>query len=183
MSENLVIGITYTLTDPKTSEKLDSNVGGAPLEFISGKNQIIPGLEKEVVGMAIDESKDVLVKPEEAYGEHNPEATQTLPIEQFTGIELKEGMTLYGQGEQNETVQVIVKSFDEKEVVIDFNHPLAGKELMFSVQVVSSREATAEEVMTGNVGGQADSCCGGGGHHHDDEGHCGTNGGAGCGCH
>jgi FKBP-type peptidyl-prolyl cis-trans isomerase SlyD len=82
-------------------------------------------------------------------------------------------MTLYGQGENGETVQVTVTSFDDKEVKVDFNHPLAGKDLMFSVTVISAREATAEEIASGQVGG---------GHTHGD-GSCGSHGeGEGCGC-
>ncbi len=92
-----------------------------------------------------------MVKAEDAYGEYNSEAIQTLPKEQFEGIDLQEGMTLYGQGENGETVQVTVKSFDDENVKVDFNHPLAGKDLMFSVKVLSAREATPEEIATGVV--------------------------------
>ena len=170
-NENSVVGIEYEVKDAQTGETVDSNKGQAPLEFITGKGHIIPGLEKALVGMSEGESADVLVKAAEAYGEVNPEAVQTLPHEQFEGIDLKEGMTLYGQGENGETVQVTVKSFNDNEVTIDFNHPLAGKDLMFTVNVVSSREATPEEAATGQVGG------GHGG------GHGGGSCGSGCGCH
>ena len=158
-----VIGIEYNLKDANTGEQLDSNVGGAPLEFISGKGQIIPGLESKLVEMSANDSADVMVEPAEAYGEFSEEAIQVLPKEQFAGIELTEGMTLYGTGEQGETVQVNVKSFTETEVTIDYNHPMAGKTLMFSVTVLSLRDATEEEIQTGVVGGMAamgDGCCG-----------------------
>ncbi len=197
--ENKVIGIEYTLTDAQTGEQLDSNAGQAPLEFVSGKGQIIPGLENKLMQMSENEKADVMVYPKDGYGEYNEEALQTLPIEQFAGIELKEGMSLYGTGEQGETVQVAVKSFDDKEVTIDYNHPMAGKTLMFSVAVISSRAATEEEAQTGVVGGLAamgGGCCGGGGcgtghdhgHSHDHGGgSCGTESAGhshgGCGCH
>ncbi len=160
-----VIGIEYNLKDANSGEQLDSNVGGAPLEFISGKGQIIPGLESKLVEMNENESADVLVEPSEGYGEFSEEAVQTLPKEQFAGIELTEGMTLYGTGEQGETVQVAVKSFTDEEVVIDYNHPMAGKTLMFSVTILSLRDATEEELQTGVVGGMAamgseGGCCG-----------------------
>lgn len=167
-NENCVVGIEYELKEAGTTQVVDSNKGGAPLEFIIGKGQIIPGLEKALVGMAKGESGDIMVKAADAYGEVNPEAVQTLPIDQFAGVDLVEGMTLYGQGEDGQTVQVIVKSFDENEVNVDFNHPMAGKDLMFSITVLSAREATADEISSGQVGGPATS---GGG--------CGT----GCGCH
>jgi len=158
-----VIGIEYSLKDANSGEQLDTNVGGAPLEFISGKGQIIPGLESKLVEMNINEEADVLVDPQDAYGEINAEAIQTLPKEQFAGIEMTEGMSLYGTGEQGETVQVTVKSFNDEEVVIDYNHPMAGRTLMFSVAILSLRDATAEEIETGVVGGMAamgGGCCG-----------------------
>ncbi len=152
-SKDCVVGIEYEVKEAGTTQVVDSNKGGQPLEFIMGIGQIIPGLEKALVGMRKDESGDILVKANEAYGEYNSEALQTLPIEQFEGVELKEGMTLYGQGENGETVQVTVKSFDDKSVVVDFNHPLAGKDLMFSLVVLSAREATQDEISSGQVGG------------------------------
>jgi len=164
MSNN-VIAMEYTLVDANSKEQLDTNVGGNPLEFISGMGQIIPGLEKEIESLASGEKADVMVQPAEAYGEYNEEAVQTLPKEQFAGIELTQGMTLYGTGEDQQTVQVMVKSFSDDEVTIDYNHPLAGKTLMFSVSILDVRAATEEEIQTGVVGGMAamgGGCCGGG---------------------
>jgi FKBP-type peptidyl-prolyl cis-trans isomerase SlyD len=160
-----VIGIEYSLKDANSGEQLDTNVGGKPLEFISGKGQIIPGLESRLIEMNLNEEADVLVEPADAYGELNEEAMQTLPKDQFAGIELAEGMTLYGTGEQGETVQVTVKSFTDEEVTIDYNHPMAGRTLMFSVAILSLRDATAEEIEAGVVGGMAamgGGCCGSG---------------------
>ncbi len=169
-NENCVVGIEYEVKEAGTTEVVDSNKGAEPLEFIVGLGQVIPGLEKALVGMNEGESGDIMVSSADAYGDVNPEAVQTLPKDQFEGVDLIEGMTLYGQGEQGETVQVIVKSFDDKEVHVDFNHPLAGKDLMFSVTVLSAREATAEEIANAMVGGapakaEGESC------------------GTGCGCH
>jgi FKBP-type peptidyl-prolyl cis-trans isomerase SlyD len=163
MSHN-VISIEYTLKDAGTNEQLDSNVGGNPLDFISGMGQIIPGLEKEIESLQAGEKADVMVPPAEAYGEYNEEAVQVLPKEQFAGIDLVEGMSLYGTGEDQQTVQVMVKSFTDDEVTIDYNHPLAGKSLMFSVGILDVRAATDEEIQTGVVGGMAamGGCCGGG---------------------
>ncbi len=157
-NENCVVGIEYEVKESGTTEVVDSNKGGQPLEFIMGIGQIIPGLEKALVGMSKDESGDILVPAQDAYGEYNNEAIQTLPIEQFEGVELKEGLTLYGQGENGETVQVTVKSFNDKDVIVDFNHPLAGKDLMFSVKVLSAREATEDEISSGQVGGGEEHC-------------------------
>ena len=152
---NKVISIEYTLNDANTKEKLDTNVGAAPLEFITGQGQIIPGLEKEIENSAKGDTADVLVNPAEAYGEYNDEAVQTLPKEQFAGVDLVEGMTLYGTGENGETVQVLVKSIAGDDVTIDYNHPMAGKTLMFSVSILDVRAATDEEIQMGIVGGAA----------------------------
>ncbi len=156
--ENCVVAIEYEVKEAGTTEIVDSNKGSSPLEFITGKGQVIPGLENALVGMNKDENGDILVKSSEAYGDVNPEALQELPVDQFEGIELAEGLVLYGQGEQGETVQVVVQSFNETTVNVDFNHPLAGKDLMFSVTVVGVRDATEDEIATGQVGGE-DGCC------------------------
>ena len=166
-AQNSVVGIEYEVKEAGTDAVVDTNKGGQPLEFIMGKGQIIPGLENALVGMAEGESGDIMVSAADAYGDVNPEAMQTLPKEQFEGVDLVEGMTLYGQGEDGQTVQVTVKSFDDKEVNVDFNHPLAGKDLMFSVTVLSERAATEDEISSGVVGGAAE----------------GESCGTGCGCH
>jgi len=182
---NKVISIEYALNDAETKVQLDTNIGGAPLEFITDMGQIIPGLEKELVNLNSGDKTDVLVQPADAYGEYNAEALQVLPKEQFAGIELVEGMSLYGTGENGETVQVAVKSIAGDDVTIDYNHPMAGKTLMFSVSILDVRAATEEEIQTGVVGGMAAAgggCCGGGScgtddsaahsHDHGSEGGC-----------
>jgi FKBP-type peptidyl-prolyl cis-trans isomerase SlyD len=167
---NQIVSIEYEVRDG--DKVVDSNVGGAPLVFMFGKGQIIPGLENGIKDMSIGEKADVLVKPEDAYGVYNDEAQQEVPIDQFAGIDLEVGMTLYGQGEDGGTVQVTVKEIGSENVIIDFNHPLAGKDLMFSVTINNVRDASAEEAMTGIPAENKQ----------EDDGCCGT-GGNGCGCH
>ena len=171
IEQNQIVSIEYEVRDG--DKVVDSNMGGTPLVFMFGKGQIIPGLENGIKDMSVGDKADILVKPADAYGEYNPEATQVVPKEQFAGIELEKGMTLYGQGEDGSTVQVIVKEIGENDVTIDFNHPLAGKELMFTVAINNIREATAEEAMTGVPEENKPA----------DDGCCGTGGGSGCGCH
>ena len=144
---NQIVSLEYEVRDGDTV--VDSNVGGTPLIFMFGKGQIIPGLENGIVNMAPGEKSDILVQPNDAYGELDESATQEVPKDQFAGIDLELGMTLYGQGEDGGTVQVIVKEIGEETIVIDFNHPLAGKALMFTVTVNAVRDASAEEAMTG----------------------------------
>lgn len=193
--ENQVVSIRYELKDVDSGEILDSNLHAAPLSFIVGKGHIIPGLEEQLKGLGEGDKKEIKVAAKDAYGEYDESAVQTLPKEQFAGLELSVGMTLYGQGEHGQTVQVIVKHFDDENVDIDFNHPLAGKELLFDVEVTEVRDATADEILSGYVGGMGSSggCgCGSGGSCHttyddDDDGCCGgehhANGGGCCGSH
>ncbi|MBD3801259.1 MAG: peptidylprolyl isomerase [Campylobacterales bacterium] len=167
---NQVVSIQYEVqADGKV---VDSNIGGQPLVFMFGKGQIIPGLEAGIKEMAVGEKGDVLVKASDAYGDYNPEATQDVPKEQFAGIDLQEGMTLYGQGEDGGTVQVVVKEIKDESVIVDFNHPMAGKDLMFSVTINEVRDATADEIASGVPA-----------ENKVDHGCCGSGGGHRCGCH
>ena len=168
ITENQIVSIEYEVRSD--NEVVDSNVGGELLTFMIGKQQIIPGLEEHLCGMEMGEKGDVLVPAAKAYGDYNDEALQEVPKEQFAGIELTEGMSLYGQSEDGGTVQVTVKEIKEDNVMIDYNHPLAGKDLMFSVTVATVRDATADEAMTGVPAENAQPESGGS---------CGT----GCGCH
>lgn len=148
---NTVVAFAYELKDAQSKEIIDSSAPGYPLEFITGKGHIIPGLESEILKMNVGDSATVVVGAEEAYGVYNEEALKTYPAEQFAGIELAVGLALYGQAEDGSTVQVTVKAFNDAEVTIDYNHPLAGKALEFAVTIESAREASAEEAMTGRV--------------------------------
>lgn len=174
-----MVSIQYSVKNKDTQEVIDQNIDGEPLEFLVGSSQIIAGLEKALEGMSVGEEKEVVVIPEEAYGEYRVDYLQEVPREQFEGIELKEGMTLFGHGEDGRSVQVTVKSFNDESVMIDYNHPLAGQTLVFDVKVLDIRDATEEDFMASSGG-----CCGGHhgeGHHHGEGGCCGG-GGGGCGC-
>jgi FKBP-type peptidyl-prolyl cis-trans isomerase SlyD len=160
IKENEVVSIEYKVIDTLTNEEVDSNIGQPALEFITGKGMIISGLENKLMELNKSDKSDIIVAPVDAYGEYNEDAVQTLPKEQFAGVELSEGMILYGTGEDGQTVQVVVKSFSDDEVTIDYNHPLAGKTLMFSVEVLDIREATEEELASGVIGGHGGCGCG-----------------------
>jgi len=167
IKENEVVSIEYKVIDTNTNEEVDSNIGQPALEFITGKGMIISGLETKLMELNKSDKADIVVNPADGYGEYNEDAVQTLPKEQFAGVELAEGMVLYGTGDDGQTVQVIVKSFTQEEVSIDYNHPLAGKTLMFSVEILDIREATQEELASGVIGGHGGCGCGDG--HCDDE--------------
>jgi FKBP-type peptidyl-prolyl cis-trans isomerase 2 len=129
------VKVNYTLTvDGKV---VDSSKGRQPLEFKAGTHQMIPGFEKEVIGMKVGEKKSFKVKPEDGYGPVNPKAYREVPKKQLpAGVTPKAGMTLFAQGQNGQQIPVKIKEVKKDVVVIDFNHPLAGKTLNFDVEVV-----------------------------------------------
>ncbi|GMB91203.1 FKBP-type peptidyl-prolyl cis-trans isomerase [Helicobacter ailurogastricus] len=158
--QNQVAIIEYEVRDHATQEVLDSNIGQKPLEFLMGAGQVIVGLEKAVQQAQVGQTLNIIIPPQDAYGEYRTDYLQEVPRDQFEGIELKKGMTLFGQGENQESVQVSVKDFSECMVMIDYNHPLAGKELSFQFTLLGLREASEQEVLKGQA--HAKKCCGGG---------------------
>ena len=153
MANNRVIKMHYELKDGKTGEILESNLNSDPIAFLSGKDQIIQKLEDEILNLQAGESKTVRISPGDGVGEYREDAVQILPKEQFAGIDLVVGMELFGQAEDGATTRVSVKAIGEQDVTIDFNHPFAGKELEFNIKIVENREATADEILTGQPEG------------------------------
>ena len=135
INNNQIVSMQYEVK--VEGNVVDSNVGKEPLEFAFGMGNIIPGLESRIADMSEGEEANVTVPAAEAYGEYNEESMQKLPKEQFEGIELSAGLPLQGQGPDGNPIQVVVKEVLDNEVVIDFNHPLAGKDLDFSINILS----------------------------------------------
>ncbi|WP_172296419.1 peptidylprolyl isomerase [Pseudoruegeria sp. HB172150] len=125
---------TGTLDD---GTQFDSSAGNDPLEFTVGSGQIIPGLDKEVSGMAVGDKKTVTIEAEEAYGAHDPSRIQTVPREQIPPhIPTDPGTQLQMQTPQGQAIPVTVTAADDQGVTLDANHPLAGKALTFDVELV-----------------------------------------------
>jgi FKBP-type peptidyl-prolyl cis-trans isomerase 2 len=132
------VSMEYTLTlDDGTT--LDTNVGGEPLVFEHGSQQIIPGLEKQLEGLSAGESRTVVVVPEEAYGPVDPEAFQEVELEQIPGDARAVGTILVADDGSGNQRQVRVAEVRHESVLIDFNHPLAGKTLNFAVKILEVR--------------------------------------------
>jgi FKBP-type peptidyl-prolyl cis-trans isomerase SlyD len=129
------VSIEYTLKDD-SGQVLESNKGKTPLTFTQGHQQIIPGLERELIGMRPGEEKQVVVKPEEAYGEVVPNAQTEVPKDAIPKEGLKVGTTLIARSGSGEPRPVVVKEIKETTVVLDLNHPLAGKTLHFDVKIL-----------------------------------------------
>jgi FKBP-type peptidyl-prolyl cis-trans isomerase SlyD len=157
ISEDTVVTLDYTLT--VEGEVLDTSKGATPIQFIQGQQQIIPGLEKELYGMAVGETKEVVIPPQDAYGEVDPDNYAEVPKQEFPPeIPLQPGIELELTDEKGQRMGARIENIQEDVVRLDFNHPLAGKSLHFEVEVVDLRSATAEELEHGHV-------------HEDDENH------------
>jgi len=129
------IHYTGTLED---GSRFDSSEGREPLEFVVGSGQIIPGLDIALPGMAVGDAKTVEVPCDQAYGPVNPEARQAVPRAGIPeGIPLDPGTQLQMQTPQGHVVPVVVIEVDEETVTLDANHPLAGKDLTFAIELVA----------------------------------------------
>ncbi len=150
VTDDIVVSIDYTLT--VDGEVVDSTEGDEPLQFIQGHQNIIPGLEKELSGMKVGDNKKVVVPPEEAYGEIDPENVIEVPRDEFPSeIPLETGTELEVKNSDGEVLTATIAGVTDNTVKLDFNHPLAGKQLTFDVTVVDLREATEEEINHGHV--------------------------------
>lgn len=129
------VSIEYTLTlEDKTI--VDTNVGGEPFTFVQGNQQVIPGLEKEVEGLKVGDTKKITVKPEEGYGAVNKEAFLEVDKGQLPPEALHAGAQIQGQTPDGQPLRGQVKEVKDTTVVLDFNHPLAGQTLYFDVKVL-----------------------------------------------
>ncbi len=144
-----VVTMDYTLR-LGSGEVVDSSEGRAPLSFIFGQGELITGLEKELEGLEEGIEKEIILAPEDGYGERDPEMVTVLPIERFPeDLELKAGIILYAKGPDGRALPFRVTQIKEGLVTIDFNHPLAGETLYFTVKIRRIREATEEELARG----------------------------------
>ena len=153
-----VVTIDYTLKDDE-GEVLDTSDGREPVAYLHGGGNIVPGLETALEGKAKGDSLSVSVSPADGYGEHDPGMIQPVPRENFPAdAPMEIGMQFQAESPAGPRVVTIVK-MDDKEVTVDANHPLAGKQLNFAVTIVDVRDATAEEIEHGHAHGA-------GGHDH-----------------
>lgn len=129
------VQLEYTLTDDKGT-LLDTNKEKEPLIYTHGQGQIIPGLEKALSGLRVGDTKHVVVSSDEAYGPIRPDAFVEVPKERIPEKLQTVGAHLVGKGQNGQTRHAFVKEIKEKTIVLDTNHPLAGKALTFDVKVM-----------------------------------------------
>lgn len=131
--DTVKVHYTGTLAD---GTQFDSSLERDPLEFTLGEGQLIPGFEKTVVGMTPGESRTVTVPAEEAYGPYRKEMVLEVPRSQFPPeMQLEIGMQLQLGGEEENKMVVAITAVTEEQITLDANHPLAGKDLTFNIQL------------------------------------------------
>jgi FKBP-type peptidyl-prolyl cis-trans isomerase SlyD len=143
VKDGATVSLEYTLSG-EDGKVIESNKGKEPLRYVDGRSQIIPGLEKALEGMKPGTEKKVTVKPEDAYGPVDPNAYREVPKENVPADSLKEGMALFAKNAEGEMFPVRVKEVKDKTVVIDMNHPLAGKTLVFDVKILDVQPPQAK---------------------------------------
>lgn len=147
VANNVVVSLGYML-QLEDGELVDQSAEGQPLVYLHGNGQLIPGLENALYGLAVGDEKQVEVLPSEGYGERDEGNFQLVPHSAFPdNLKLEEGMPLQMRDSQSGQVfGATVADINEAGVLLDFNHPLAGEKLYFSVKVKGLRQATDEEI-------------------------------------
>ena len=143
IKDGSIVSLEYTLTGDD-GKVIDTNKGKEPLRYVDGRDQIIPGLEKALEGLAAGAEKKVTVKPEDGYGEVDPKNFQEVPKETVPADSRKVGATLVAQTPEGQQFPVRVHEIKETTVVMDMNHPLAGKTLFFEVKVLDVKPSEGE---------------------------------------
>ncbi len=142
IQEGSIVSIEYTLTDD-TGNVLDTNVGKEPLTFIEGAGQVVRGLEKALIGLKTGDQQKVQVKPEDGYGMPDPAAFQEIARDKIPPEGQKPGAMLMSKTPDGRAVPIRVHEVKDKTVVVDLNHPLAGKTLNFDVKIKDIKSAEA----------------------------------------
>ncbi len=139
VAEGKLVSVEYTL---KLDDKsvVESNVGKQPLTYTHGTHQIVPGLEKALEGLAVGDTKEVTVAPADGYGEKDPEALQEVQKQLIPPDALVVGSRLQGKAPDGHMVYPQVAEIKDDTVVLDFNHPLAGKTLHFDVKILDIKQ-------------------------------------------
>jgi FKBP-type peptidyl-prolyl cis-trans isomerase SlyD len=155
---NHVVSIHYTLK-ADSGQVIDSSAGGEPLAYLHGHGNLVPGLERELTGKNAGDRLHVKVSPADGYGEYDPQLVQRVPRRTLKGVgNVRVGMRLHAQTDHGPR-PVTVTQISGDMVTLDGNHPLAGKNLHFDLEIAAVRAATEEELSHGHVHGA-------GGHHH-----------------
>jgi len=151
ITKDAVASIEYTLTD-ESGKVLDTSTGRGPLLYLHGHDNIVPGLEKALEGKSVGDKLEVVVPPERGYGVYDDTRTFEVPRSELpANIQPQKGMELSMRGPNGQSVPVTIVKVKISTVVMDGNHPLAGKSLHFAVEVTEVRKAKKEELTHGHA--------------------------------
>jgi len=137
-----VVRFEYTLSG-ENGEVIESNKGKDPVTYTHGQHEVIPGLENELSGMKVNEEKNICLQPEEAYGAVDPKGFKEVPKTEIPAAAIEVGTPLSARSSEGEDVIIRVHEVKQKTVILDFNHPLAGKTLNFDVKVIDIAQKEA----------------------------------------
>ena len=151
ITDKTAVSIHYTLTNPG-GEQLDSSRGEEPLLYLHGAGNIIGGLEAALAGKSVGDSFTVTIPPADAYGELAPDMVQIVSKKMFDGMDIEIGMQFHADVSHGSGV-ITITEINGDDVTVDGNHPLAGETLVFDVEVVDVRPATADEWAHGHIHG------------------------------
>ena len=146
IKKNSVVSMSYCVTNDKGME-LDRADKSSPISFLYGSGQMIPGLEKELVGLGVGDKKNVTVSPNEGYGVFNPQLRMQVDRANFPkDADIQPGLKFEGKGNGGSKTVFTVKAVVGDKIEVDGNHPLAGETLHFSVEITGVREAAQDEL-------------------------------------
>jgi|SRR5690606_26672760 len=121
---------------------VDSTFDKSPASFVMGDGSLLPGFEKKLLGLKVDDEKTFLLPPSEAFGDINLDSIHSIESKQFKGMELSEGLVVSFEGAGKRPMPGVVKKIAGSNVTVDFNHPLAGQPVQFVVKILSVENAT-----------------------------------------
>ncbi|WP_028240863.1 FKBP-type peptidyl-prolyl cis-trans isomerase [Stutzerimonas azotifigens] len=125
----------------ENGDVVDSTFDKQPATFRVGDGNLLPGFEQALFGLKAGDKRTLKIAPEQGFGQPNPQNVQVMPRSQFEGMELSEGLLIIFNDAANTELPGVVKAFDERQVTVDFNHPLSGKALDFRVEVIDVKSA------------------------------------------
>ena len=125
----------------ENGDVVDSTFDKQPATFKVGDGNLLPGFEVALYGFKAGDKRSLPIGPEQGFGQGNPQNIQVMPRAQFADMELSEGLLIIFNDAANAELPGVVKAFDANQVTIDFNHPLAGKELTFDVEIIDVKAA------------------------------------------
>ena len=150
IADDFVVTLKYSVS--VAGQVVESSADDNPIQFIQGRGDVIPGLENALYGLSVGDQKEFDVAPEDGYGEADPDAIAKIPKAEFPPeIPLQPGVELRLKDEQGDELEAQIVTVEDEIVRLNFNHPLAGKELLFAIQVIDLRKATPEELEHGHV--------------------------------